>query len=89
VDDNFGAMSGEAFAATGWRGFAAMFGADHVSPIAYNNWFTALSTNAALFAYGCGCGTFTSADGVSRTGDYAGNDPGAVFSFLFGSYFGD
>lgn len=89
VDDNFGTMSGEAFAATGWRGFAAMFGADQVSPIAYNNWFTVLSTNAVLFAYGCGGGTFTSADGVSRTSDYAGNDPGAVFSFLFGSYFGD
>jgi hypothetical protein len=89
IADNFGAMNGEAFASTAWRGFAAMFAADQINPLAANTWFTALATNVSLWAYGCGGGSFTSASGVARTTDFNTNDPGAVFTILFGSYHGD
>lgn len=87
VVDYFGTQSGSAFAATGWRNFSAFFGAPNV--VASSNWFPTLATNSYLWAYGCGGGTFTSASGVGTTADFAANDPKAVFTFLFGSYFGD
>ena len=89
VADFFGTMSGEAFAATGWRAGAAMFGADQMTAVASGGWFNVLSTNVVSFAYGCGGGTYTSADGVASTANYVANDPGAVFTLMFGSYFGD
>ena len=87
VCDNFGVASGEAFAATGWRNFAAFFGASNV--MASSTWFPALANESYLWAYGCGGGTYTSASGIGSTADFAVNDPQAVFTFQFGSYFGD
>jgi hypothetical protein len=89
IADNFGAFSGEAFAVNGWRNFAPMFGAAALTTIPSGGWFTTLATNTALWAYGCGGGSFSSVAGVCATSDFAGNDPGAVFTFLFGSYLGD
>lgn len=87
VADFFGTFSGSAFAATGWRNFAAFFGASNVT--ATTDWFGALTNNSYLCAYGCGGGTFTSVDGVTTTAQLATRDPQTVFTFLFGSYFGD
>ena len=87
VTDFFGVFSGSAFAATGWRNFAALFGATNV--VESTNWHGTLATNSFLCTYGCGGGSFTSVDGVTTTPKLTANDPQAVFSFLFGSYFGD
>lgn len=87
VCDHFGVASGEAFAATGWRNFAAFFGASNV--VASTTWFAALANESYLWAYGCGPGTYTSAGGIGTTADFAANDPQTVFTFQFGSYFGD
>lgn len=89
VRDNFGAFSGEAFAASGWRSFAPMVGAANVTAIASGTFFTTLTAGDYLWAYGCGGGTYTSAGGVGTTADFAANDIQAPFTCLFGSYHGD
>ncbi len=87
VADYFGVAYGEAFAATGWRNFAACFGASNV--VASTSWFNNQATDPVLFAYGCGGGSYTSVAGLGTTSDLAQTDPAAVFTLLFGSYFGD
>jgi hypothetical protein len=85
VDDAFGNLYNEAFAANGWRNLAPMFGAANVIAA---DWST-LATTGRLWAYGCGAGSYTSCSGVTSTSSLASTDPKAVFTMLFGSYFGD
>lgn len=86
VDDHFGYFSGEAFAASGWRNFSALVGRAAVSSA---DWMSTLQTNAYLLAYGCGGGGSQSAGGIGTTTDFRNGESRAVFTFLFGSYFGD
>lgn len=86
IDDNFGTY-GEFFAATAWRSFAPFGGADSVRAA---DWFESLAgPTTSLWAYGCGAGSFTSCNGVGNTADFASKPTHAVFTQLFGSYFGD
>jgi hypothetical protein len=87
IDDNFGLSTGEPFAVTGWRDFAAFFGASNT--VAGSDWFGTLATNSYLWGYGCGSGTYTSCGGVGTTANFATSDPQVVFTMFFGSYFGD
>jgi hypothetical protein len=98
VGDYFGYRNGEAFAASGWRNFAAFFGAANVSNLpTQGTWVPTLNTNACLFAYGCGSGSYTSIGGLGNTDIYhdgittelMSNDVRAVFTLLFGSWLGD
>ncbi len=86
INDNFGAMAGEAFAANGWRNFSPLVGTDSVSAKPF---ISTLATSSYQWAYGCGGGTFTSASGVGTTADFAANPVNGIFTILFGSYFGD
>lgn len=87
IDDNFPASGTvEAFASSGWRNIGVLVGADNVKKA---DWFTALGTESHLFAYGCGGGSYTSAGGIGNTSDFAAKPVNAVFTMLFGSYFGD
>ncbi len=86
IDDHFGGFSGEAFASSAWSNFAAFFGADKS---AAEDWFTVLPANSYLWAYGCGPGSHDRAGGIGTTADFAGTPVNAVFTLLFGSYFGD
>jgi hypothetical protein len=86
IDDNFGIVSGEAFASNGWRNFSAMVGRDNVVEL---DWLSTLGSETYLFGYGCGPGSYTSASGVGTTTDLVSVSNGAIFSMLFGSYFGD
>ncbi len=86
IDDNFGDFGGEAFAQSGWRNFGELVGPANVASL---DWFTTLPTNDYLLAYGCGGGWFQGAGGVGQTSDFAGTSSKAVFTMLFGSYFGD
>ena len=88
IDDNFGYFGGEAFAASGWRNFTSFFGSAPGS-VAAADWFDTLGTENYLWAYGCGPGSFTSAGGVGSSQDFATRKSLAVFTILFGSYFGD
>jgi hypothetical protein len=87
VSDNFGAFSGEAFAANAWRNFTPIIGRDSI----YNQPFIAsLADSSYQWAYGCGGGSYTSAGGIGTTANFA--SAGAVhsiFTMMFGSYFGD
>jgi hypothetical protein len=86
IDDHFGTFNGEAFALSGWRNFAPFFGASNIFA---GDWMTALAAESHLWAYGCGGGSYTGAGGVGSTAQFATNDARAVFTMLFGSYFGD
>ncbi len=86
IDDNFGYFGGEAFAASGWRNFSGFFGAANVQAL---DWFGTLATQSYLWAYGCGGGWYQGAGGVGSTTDFASVDMQAIFTMLFGSYFGD
>lgn len=88
VNDNFGEMGGEAFAATGFRNFAPFFGQDTTRAIPGNEYFNTLKNDGYLFSYACGPGAFNSCAWVGGTGDWA-SDPKTVFTMLLGSYFGD
>lgn len=86
IDDHLGLSTGEAFAANGWRDFAAFFGAANTVA---GDWLTTLSTQSYLWGYGCGGGSYTTCSGVATTPQLATNDPRVVFTMFFGSYFGD
>ena len=85
IDDNFGVQAGEAFAVSGWRSFAALFGPGNTFPAPWSN----LYSQGYLWAYGCGPADYTLAQSVTSTSELAANDPQAVFTMLYGSYFGD
>jgi len=86
IDDNFGAFGGEAFASSGWRNFAPMFGADNEFELDY---FTTMYSENYLWSYGCGGGWFQGASGVGSTFDFTVDTVNTIFTMLFGSYFGD
>lgn len=85
VDDNLGIVLG-APAASGWRNFAPMFTAGNVHALDY---FSTMKDEAYLWSFGGGSGTFTSANGVGNTQDFANNSLRNIFTMLCGSYFGD
>lgn len=88
IDDNFSAASyPEAFASAGWRNFP-VFGGD--TSVMAGDYFGELGKSRTyLWAYGCGGGTYTSAGGVGNSTDFTTKKANAVFTLLFGSYFGD
>lgn len=85
VDDNFG-NAFAAPAASGWRNFATMFGADAIDELDY---FTTMNDNGYLWSYGCGSGSHVSSAGIGTTNDFAADSLQTVFTMLFGSQFGD
>lgn len=89
VSDNFPAWEHqfrEGFASTGWRNFGALLGKENTFAL---NWPQTLSTDTYLWAYGCGAGYYTSAGHIGDTKYFATTPVNAVFTMLFGSYFGD
>lgn len=86
IDDNFGYFNGEAFATSSWSSYSEIVGTTQVTAL---DWFTTLPTNNYLFAHGNGGGTYTSASNVGSTTQFASTISNAVFTTLFGSYFGD
>jgi hypothetical protein len=101
VDDNFGLFtrvnSGiritEAFASSAWRSFSPIVGERN---IVVGDWVKdqiekrpTLDTFPALLAYGCGGGGYDHCDYAVNTTDLAATPVKAVFTLLFGSYFGD
>lgn len=92
VDNNFAASSIlGAFAWSGWSNFASIIGKDSVVA---GDWIKAnrdenLQEKTYIMAFGDGGGSYKSAGGVGTTANFAENNLNAVFSILFGSYFGD
>jgi hypothetical protein len=90
IDDNFGLFSPtEAFASSAWRAFPQLVGRDSIKDNSTIDWFTTLPDSPYLWAYGCGGGWNEGAGGVGSTNDFAAKGSKAIFTMLFGSYFGD
>jgi len=87
IDDNFGWGDGEAFAADGWRNFAAFFGASNT--FTTGTWVATLTNQSYLWGYGCGPANYVLSQGVTSTAELSTSDPQVVFTMLYGSYFGD
>jgi hypothetical protein len=103
LGDYFGVRGGEAFAASGFRSFAPLVGAENIRNlnVEFNDqkgvWISQVSRHDYLLAYGCGAGGYSAISGLGRTGAYNdgstvemvnGNVRG-VFNLLFGSWLGD
>ncbi|HLY09988.1 MAG TPA: hypothetical protein VKW04_11845 [Planctomycetota bacterium] len=86
ICDKFGDFRGEAFVSSGWRNFAPLVGDDKVTAA---DWFKTLGAGSYLVAQGSGAGGYQSCAGVGATRDFAATPTKAVFTLLFGSYFGD
>jgi hypothetical protein len=98
VGDFFGTRDGEAFAASAWRNFAPFFGPASITEVSREgSWISNLHTNAYLWAYGCGAGSYTSVAGLGNSDSYHDgvttelftNDIKAAFTLLFGSWLPD
>ncbi|MCF8245686.1 MAG: T9SS type A sorting domain-containing protein [Saprospiraceae bacterium] len=87
VDDNFGYFGGEAFAANGYRNGYPLVGVNNVQAGDFFN--DTDDGQSFLFAYGTGGGSYTSANGVGTSAQFASDTVNAVFVQLFGSYHGD
>ncbi len=85
VDDNF-EQQFAAPAASGWRNFAPMFGADNIDEVDY---FSTMTSQSYLWSYGCGSGSHVSSAGIGTSTDFANDSLLTVFTMLFGSQFGD
>jgi hypothetical protein len=85
IDDTWGALGGEAFAASAYRDFSVMFG-DNISTTDY---LTSTKQGNYLFTYGGGAGNYSSAAGIANTSQFQNDSINQVFTLLFGSYFGD
>ena len=90
IDDNFTGYS-EGFSQNGYRNFSALVGrdntiqGDYLTETSYSN----PSGDTYMWSYGCGGGWYQGAGGVATTTDFANDSLSAVFTMLFGSYFGD
>ena len=87
-DDVFGFANTEAFAASGWRAGINFFGRA-AGQVDAADWFATLQSTPMLLASGTGPGEYDSAVGIGFTGSFGTLDSKAVFTLLFGSFFGD
>lgn len=103
VGDYFGLRGGESFAASGYRSFAPLVGAQNIRNLnrefdgAPGVWIPEVAKADYLLAYGCGPGSYTTMGGLGGTGTY--NDgtttefvqanARGVFNLIFGSWLGD
>ena len=85
VDDNFKTVA-EGFSASGYRNFSPIVGIDSIFDVDY---FTTLRKSPYIWSYGCGGGSYTSANGIGNTNGFSTDSLRSIFTMLFGSYFGD
>ncbi|MDO8366363.1 MAG: T9SS type A sorting domain-containing protein [Saprospiraceae bacterium] len=84
VDDHLGWSGGEAFAADGYRNAIPLVGEGNVIAGAFIN------PQRHLLSYGAGAnGTYSSADGIGTSDNFATDSVRTVFANLYGDYFGD
>lgn len=90
IRDGFGYFSGENFAIAGWAWAFTGAGVQVDEPPS-GQWFSESYAGGKtyLVGYGNGGGSYTSASTVGYTEDFGLKPSRAVFTSLFGSYFGD
>ncbi|MDX5321503.1 MAG: hypothetical protein LPK45_10270, partial [Bacteroidota bacterium] len=84
IDDNFGTYGG-GFAQSGWRNFSTITGTSNYAL----DYFPSMRDSSFLFSYGCGAGSYQSANGIGNSTQFANDSLLNPFTMLFGSYFGD
>jgi hypothetical protein len=84
-DDNFGDYINWVSKVAWWT-YTALMGWNSMEE---TSWFPAAANASYLWGYGCGGGSYQGASGIGSTTDFATKDPKVIFTFLFGSYFGD
>ncbi|MEO0725975.1 MAG: PKD domain-containing protein [Bacteroidota bacterium] len=84
IENNFGGFA-EGFGQNGLKNFATLVGRDSTRYLDYD----VLKTDSYLFSYGCGAGNYQGASGIANTQAMTADSFQSVFTFLFGSYFGD
>lgn len=89
ITDNFGDIYGESFAASGWRNFGSTMGGANSTAIPGNTYFSAVNSQAYLWTYGCGGGSYYTCGGIGSSDNFATTEIKTVFTMFFGSYFGD
>lgn len=103
LGDYFGLRGGEAFAASGFRGFAPLVGAAGIRNLNLEFdgrpgvWLPELARQEYLLGYGCGAGNYTTMAGIGNsnhyhdatTTEFVGHNARVVFNLLFGSWLGD
>ncbi|HUS35329.1 MAG TPA: chitobiase/beta-hexosaminidase C-terminal domain-containing protein, partial [Verrucomicrobiae bacterium] len=89
ICDNFGEADGEAYAANGWRNFAPFFKPASNEQVPWGSFFSTLAAKSYMCAYGTGGGAYYTCAGIGSSDDFATTDIKTVFTFFFGSYFGD
>jgi hypothetical protein len=104
LGNRFGDFNGEAFAASGFRNFDPLVGANNTVLANEQNavpneqrWSSMLSAGTYLWAYGCGGGSYTTMSFMGTHGTYADawstdlvdGDAKAVFVMMFGSWLGE
>ncbi|MFK8009830.1 MAG: discoidin domain-containing protein [Saprospiraceae bacterium] len=85
MDDNIGQTIG-APAATGYRNFSTMFGANNIFDTDY---FSSMNSGSYLWSYGAGSGNANSAVGIGTTNSFTTSNLQNIFTLLFGSQFGN
>jgi hypothetical protein len=83
IDDNFGTYAAGAF--SGWL-LSPVVGR---ASLEEGDFLTTLTEQPYLFGYGSGAGSYTAANGVVTTADFAEETLQGVFLMIFGSYHGD
>ncbi|MEO1625789.1 MAG: T9SS type A sorting domain-containing protein [Bacteroidota bacterium] len=84
IENNFRNFQ-EGFGQNGLKNFVTLVGSDST----YYRDYSQLTSNSYLFSYGCGAGNYRGASGIANTAGMASDSFQTVFTFLFGSYFGD
>lgn len=85
VQDNFD-FAQEFFGSSGYKNYTVLVGPDSVKTESFRD---QLLQKSYLLAYGAGGGHYQGAGGIATSGQLAVDSLQAVFTFLFGSYFGD
>ncbi len=85
VIDNFN-FQNEAFGQTGFKNFSPMVGPQHIDWGGYRD---SLLKKSYLWSYGAGAGNYEGAAGISNSTNMTRDSLQCIFTFLFGSYFGD
>ena len=91
VQDNFNTVVSYPFAENGLRTGGPLVGASNITQLpTYTNpnWSSRMS-EGWLWGYFCGGGTYTSADGVATTSNFAAFQNNVIFNMSIGSYFGN
>lgn len=84
IENNFNGFA-EGFGQNGLKNFSTLVGRDSTQYLDYNT----LKTESYIWSYGCGGGNYQGAGGIANSNAMSNDSFQTVFTFLFGSYFGD